>query len=163
MACGLGVSLVALGAGNKALRENLLKHPPFGAVSRQASAKPGATEPGATELRGIFGVGDACVVSLRRVGQEGESKWVRVGEVTGGWKVIAVNTAAREAVVEVDGRRQTLVMAKPDGQPAPVPTAGAPAAPPQPAPVPTAPQGTDETRQPAQEPETTGTRTRKVR
>ena len=97
-----------------------MKRPPFGAASLRQAATPGTAIPGELELRGIFGSGDSCVVSLRRAGANAECRWVRVGETSGSWKVLSVDVSAREALVDADGKTQTLKLAKPDGQPLPV-------------------------------------------
>lgn len=120
-------------ADTLSVRDNLLRRPPFGetrpAVTRPAEAAPANV----TELRGIFGRGEACQVSLRRGGPTGETRWLKVGETHGTWRVVRVDPDLREAVVEVDGAVQTLSLAKPDAQPIPVVSAVQPnAAPPAP-------------------------------
>lgn len=114
--------LFAVGAEALSVRENLLSRPPFGA-SRSPAPAPRPTEtpaPGATELRGIFGRGESCEVSLRRGGPTGETRWIKVGDSFGSWRVVSVDADLREAVVEVDGNLQTLPLAKPDSKPIPV-------------------------------------------
>ena len=107
-------------ADTLSVRDNLLRRPPFGetrpAVTRPAEAVPANV----TELRGIFGRGEACQVSLRRGGPTGETRWLKVGESHGPWRVVRVSPELREAVVEVDGALQTLSLAKSDAAPIPV-------------------------------------------
>lgn len=110
-------SLAAAGADEPSTpRDRLVSRPPFAvgaARGRDRAAAPVAA-PGATELRGIFGTGASGAVSLRTVGGDAHARWLRVGESAGAWRVLSVDAAKREAVVEIGGRPTTLTLAKPE-------------------------------------------------
>lgn len=79
---------------------------------------PAAAAGGPYELRGFFGGGDSLEVSIKKI-DTGESRWIRVGDPDGRWRVETADAEAGTAVLAADGLRFRLNLAAPSYATAP--------------------------------------------